>query len=97
MDLKSHTKYLFVTTTALNASAHNTHHIEYCIPFSWDPKDPAVQEILAAGIFLPLPGFDRCSNSNTVAIQSSTFLIQNSNEETTTTLFLNRLSRVLKR
>ena len=27
--------------------------------FSWDPKDPAVQEILAAGIFLPLPGFDR--------------------------------------
>ena len=26
---------------------------------SWDPWEPAVQEILAAGVFLPLPGYDR--------------------------------------
>jgi len=40
----------------------NFHAIKTSLPEwfdNWDPKDPAVQEILAAGIFLPLPGFDR--------------------------------------
>ena len=26
---------------------------------SWDPGDPLVQEVLRAGIFLPLLGYDR--------------------------------------
>ena len=43
-----------------------------CVP-SWDPKDPAVQEILSAGIFLPLPGFDRCFNFKMFAIQNPIF------------------------
>jgi len=40
----------------------NFHAIKTSLPEwfdNWDPKDPAVQEILSAGIFLPLPGFDR--------------------------------------
>jgi len=40
----------------------NFHTAKTCTPEwfdNWDPMDPAVQEILNTGLFLPLPGYDR--------------------------------------
>merc|ERR1711892_573703 len=40
----------------------NFHAVKSCTPEwfdNWDPLDPAVQEILNTGLFLPLPGYDK--------------------------------------
>jgi len=40
----------------------NFHAVKSCSPEwfdNWDPFDPAVQEILNTGLFLPLPGYDQ--------------------------------------